>query len=158
MRRIVFVLLPLLAGFTPQQQAEPTVLPDIAAAAQSTEPAPPASGRFSLTIACGPGGPWTLRGWWKEADTIVRARVDTQLAYCEHHDAADDPSIIAALEAAVQEAVKPHPPAARGSTLAITHACGTLRRSDVMETHGTYAFTPPANGTEWFLFLSGPED
>jgi hypothetical protein len=158
MRRIVLVLLPLLAGFTPQQKTDRTDLPDITAAAQSSEPVPPAAGRFSLTIACGPGGPWTLRGWWNEADTIVRVRIDSQAAYDELHEASDDPWIMTALEATVLEAFKPHPHAATGSTMPITHPGGTLMRSDGLETHQTNGFPPPANGTEWFLFLSWRED
>ena len=99
-----------------------------------------------------------MRAWWKEADTIVRVRVGSQAAYDELHEASDDLWIMTALEATVLEAFKPHPHAATGSTIPITHPGGTLMRSDGLETHRTNAFPPPANGTEWFLFLSWRED
>ena len=35
----------------------------------------------------------------------------------------------------------------------ILHPGGTLTRADGAETHETNGFPPPANGTEWFLFL-----
>lgn len=156
MRRLAtLALLPLLTGFTPQDTPE---LPLTGGVMQADQPVA-VGGSFTFTWVCGSSPPWTLRSWWKEADAIVRVRVDAQFAYEEVDDAATGPSILTELEVAVSEVFKPHArgvPA--GATMTITHPGGTLVRRNGSETHQTNAFPPPANGTEWFLFLQWDED
>ena len=154
MRRLtILVLLPFLAGFTPHEF--PTIAAPESPAPAAEEAA--ASGSFSFTWACGPAPPWTLRGWWKEADAIVRVRVDSQFAY-DQLELGIDPFILTELEVTVLEVFKHHERAVSGATMAITHPGGTLMGRNGPETHETNGFPPPPNETEWFLFLRWEKD
>jgi hypothetical protein len=113
---------------------------------------------MSLTWTCGSSPPWTLRGWWKDADAIVRVRVDSQYPYDHFTDSSPESIVQTELMVAVLEVFKSHPRAVgAGAAMPILHPGGTLTRADGAETHETNGFPPPANGTEWFLFLRWDE-
>ena len=99
--------------------------------------------------------PLDAAGAWKDADAIVRVRVDSQFAYDHFAESWPEPIIQTELEVAVLEVFKSHPHAVGpGASMPILHPGGTLTRTDGAETHETNGFAPPANGTEWFLFLA----
>lgn len=151
---MLLLLLPPLAGFIPQPTSEPRSETQLQSAGTPSR----SGGSMTLTTACGSSGPWTLRGAWRDADAVMRVRVDSQFAYDHFVEFRPEPIIQTELEVTVLEVFKSHPQGVgAGASMPILHPGGTLMRADGEEMHETNGFAPPANGTEWFLFLRWDE-
>ena len=153
-RSLALVLLMLIAPVDPLPQDLPPLPPSPRLPTLPVGSSSPPAGRHRMTIACGPAAPTSLFEWWNQADSVIRARVNSQRSYDDHRSGLDQPDIMTDLELLLLEVFKQHSHGVGpGATMALTHAGGTLRREDGPETHVTNSFSPPPNGSEWFLFL-----
>ena len=154
---LVLLAVPLLAGVTAVSDEHfPLVQPP--SVVQPAQPPPDRAAsrqRVGWMWVCGGGPPTSLTEWFREADAIVRVRIDSQNAYDDPYSGSEQPTILTDLEVTVLDVFKLHPRGVgAGATMTITHLGGTIMRADGPDILIANDFPPPPVGTEWFLFLA----
>ena len=82
-----------------------------------------------MTLACGAVPPASIAAWWKEADAIIRVRIDSQYAYDRYRYWNNEENVDFCQSwrsRSLRYSRRTRSAVAAGATMTITHPGGTL--------------------------------